>query len=120
MKPFAKFLIPAFALLPMIPTLALPQGRWDGGGYGDSGYGRIDSRDDAYRAGYDEGYRQGFRLGRDDMLDGRRYSDKFYELDRFGYGFNPRFRNDFRKGLKTGYKEGYREAYRGHRGNRWY
>jgi len=120
MKPSAKFLIPAFALLLMIPTLALPQGRWDAGWYGDYGYGRIDSRDDAYRAGYDEGYRQGTRQGRNDMLDGRRYHDKFYELDRLGYGFNPRFRSDFRKGLKTGYKEGYREAYRGHRGNRWY
>ncbi len=121
MKPIAKLTLPVFAILFIIPSIAMPQGRWDGRDWDrNPGYGRIENRQESYRAGYDDGYREGMRQGRRDYLDRHRYNDKVRELDRFSWDANPRFRNDFRKGFKNGYKDGYRNAFGGRRNNRWY
>ncbi len=118
-----RLIIPAFAILLAIPTMALPQGRWNYDRDQDRNYGysgRIDSRDDAYRAGYNEGYRNGMRRGREDFRDGRRFNNHVRDFRWNTFGFNSRFRNDFRRGFNNGYREGYEQVYRGRRGNRWY
>jgi flagellar biosynthesis/type III secretory pathway protein FliH len=117
MKRVTKRIIPVFALLLALPALTLPQGRWNDRDWDrNPGYGRMDSKDNAYHAGYNEGYREGVRQARHDSHEGRRFYNRDREIDHFGYGHNSRYDKDFQKGYKKGYKEGYREAYR--RGNR--
>jgi hypothetical protein len=121
MNAITRWIIPAFAVLFAIPSIALPQGRWNNGdGNRNPGYSRIDSKAEAYRAGYSDGYREGMRRGRQDYLERRRFNNRVPETALFGGEFNFRFRNEARKGFKNGYKEGYRDSYQGHRFNRRY
>ena len=120
MKPISKLVISFFVFLLVLPIAALSQSRWDDRGWNrDYSYSPINSRDDAFRAGYNEGRRVGINQARNDLRFGLRFNDRTPDLDRYSYGFNPRFRNDFRKGFKKGYREGYSDAYRGLRGRRW-
>jgi hypothetical protein len=125
MKQFTKWFVPVLALAMALPIVAMPQGRWNGRDWGRDtdgypGYGRIDNRDEAYRAGYNQGFSDGEHQGRSDSRVGRHFNEKARDLDRFGYGFsNSRFRNDFKKGFRKGYREGYRAGYQ-QRGRRWF
>lgn len=110
MKPIARWILLAFALLLAAPTLALPQDRWDNRDY----YGRIDSKDSAYRAGHRDGYREGRRQGYYDQRHHLRSDNRYRGNERgFGfYGYDSRYRSQYRKGFRNGYREGYNEAYR--------
>ncbi len=119
MKPIARWIILAFALLLVVPNMALPQGRWNDR---DNYYGRIENKNDAYRAGYNDGYREGRRQGGYDFRHHRRRDDRYKQYDRgYGYyGYNSRYKGEYKKGFKKGYREGYRSTYQEYRGNRWY
>ena len=97
-------------LLLAIPAVALPQWR---------DY-RGDSRQSAYRAGYDDGYRDGIRQGRYDAGIHRRENN---HLRGNNFESGVRYRGEYRKGFKEGFKAGYDNGYRNYFRNprdRWF